>query len=90
MNCKPGDLAIIVRDPCPENIGRIVEVRAPALYLQDAPAWWCKALGEPLSVMLIEDPKQIFLDHQGDVYDTDLMPINGLPITDDVTDEVTA
>jgi hypothetical protein len=31
VNCRPGDLAVIVRsDTCPENIGRFVTVTGPA------------------------------------------------------------
>ncbi|MGN5479498.1 hypothetical protein ACTMU2_29150 [Cupriavidus basilensis] len=30
MRCKPGVLAFIVRDPFPENIGRVVRVVSPA------------------------------------------------------------
>jgi hypothetical protein len=30
MNCKPGDLAIILRDGFPENVGRVVTVIRPS------------------------------------------------------------
>ena len=53
MNCKPGDLAFIIRSDFPENIGRIVRVvkyagvatfrRAGTLYL-----WVVEAQGSPL------------------------------------------
>ena len=90
MNCKPGDLAIIVRDPFPENIGRIVEVKRPAEVVLDAPAWFCVARGTPLRIVNIDFPYDSYLGDRGDVYDVDLKPVSGLPITDDVTEEITA
>jgi hypothetical protein len=41
MNCKPGDLAVIVRAHFPENLGRLVEV----LHAYDAIRWECMMLG---------------------------------------------
>ena len=89
MNVEKHDLAIIVRDPCPENIGRIVEVMGPGKVLLDAPAWFCVAQGAPLTVINADSPSETYLDCCGDVYDADLKPVSGLPITDDIKDEVT-
>jgi len=88
MNCKPGDLAYIVgglENPSP-NLGRIVEV----LHLwgedEHGPNWLCKSI-EPIALRGPGDST---------VYDTEcisadawLRPITGLPITDDIKDEVT-
>jgi hypothetical protein len=96
MNCKPGDLAIVVASRCVENIGRIVEVLRPAIRgvefdsrAPDVPTWLVKA-DRPLGVRgfisgLPRDPmlKRAYADHC-------LRPITGLPITDDIKDEVTA
>jgi hypothetical protein len=41
VNVKPGDIARIVIDCRPENIGRLVSVRAPGLLLGQ---WECEAL----------------------------------------------
>ncbi|MBR8344681.1 hypothetical protein [Burkholderia ambifaria] len=90
MNCKLGDLAIVVRDDHEENIGRVVEIVAAAKFLTDAPAWLCQARGEPLVITWIDRAPQTFLDHTAEAYDADLMPISGVPVTDNVTDEVTA
>lgn len=47
MNCKPGDLAVIVNDPhCDQaDLGRIVEVVAPDP--QDFDEWECRPVGGP-------------------------------------------
>jgi len=61
LNCKPGDLAIIVRSPAsPENIGKIVRVIRTAVesetiegwrvYLRGGlPAWIVESDGSPLA-----------------------------------------
>jgi len=50
MNCRPGDLAVIV--PCPDdkpcdlpNIGLIVHVDSPAIPFDDGPRWHCHTFG---------------------------------------------
>lgn len=90
MNCKPGDLAIVVRDLFAENIGRVVEIIGPAKWVTDAPAWDCVSRGQPLRVLWIDRAPETYLSQQGDAYDSDLMPISGVPVHDEVTDEVTA
>lgn len=97
MNCKSGDLAIIVTsDHSPENIGRIVEVVRPATRhfdfhkdCPDAPAWVVKA-DRPLArhhyltrQRLPDACVRAYLDRC-------LRPVSGLPITDDIKDEITA
>ena len=39
MNCKPGDLAVIVRSHDERNIGRLVKVLRPYERRVD-PSWW--------------------------------------------------
>lgn len=62
LRCKPGDLAMIVLDDIPENVGRYVEVLEPAvpgihvdragrLHKVDSdpcPMWWVQAAGSIL------------------------------------------
>lgn len=43
MNCKPGDLAIIVRDACELNIGKLVRVLDRELSENNE--WRCEAMG---------------------------------------------
>jgi hypothetical protein len=45
MNCKPGDLALIVGADHPQNLGRIVQVVRAYPYMQNA--WWVKHNGRP-------------------------------------------
>lgn len=88
MNCKPGDLAIIVSSRlAPENIGRIVEVvrrRSPDGSL---PCWIVRS-NQPL-VNRWEDGF-VELVYERIYRDLCLRPVTGLPIANDVTDEVTA
>ncbi|AJG19051.1 hypothetical protein [Cupriavidus basilensis] len=90
MNCKPGDLAYIVRDPYPENLGRVVKVVGAPQWIDDGPAWFCQATGGPLRVMNIDRPRETLRDTEFDCYDSDLRPISGVPVEDEVSDEVTA
>lgn len=57
MNCKPGDLAIVVRSKTPSNVGLIVLVRHGHSPLdtgiiptaQSRQMWHCEAQGSPLT-----------------------------------------
>lgn len=42
MNCKPGDLAIVIRAELPENVGIIVRVLRPARS-RHGKGWWVDA-----------------------------------------------
>lgn len=90
MNCKPGDLAYIVRDPYPENVGRVVRVIGPAERPEDGPEWDCESCGAPLRVLDPARPWVLAVDVRFDCYDADLRPISGVPVHDEVCDEVMA
>lgn len=56
MNCKPGDLAVLVRvnEETKDNLGRLFEVlrhERPSTYIRafgisrPVPRWWCRAIG---------------------------------------------
>lgn len=86
MNCKPGDLAIMVSSEIQENIGLIFEVIS--LHIEASNEY-----GKP--VWNITSPRKTMsgdgeLSQDGIAFDSQLRPITGLPITDDVTDEVAA
>lgn len=57
MNCKPGDLALVVRSSNPENLMKIVEVIKPydprdcgIVALDDSrQVWLCESLGSKLA-----------------------------------------
>lgn len=95
MNCKPGDLAYIVRVDDGGNryaIGLIVEVmRAVSFDCRadpDDPEWQCRSQ-TPVRARDMHTGL-IVLTSEFDVKDSWLRPISGVPVTDDVTDEVTA
>lgn len=100
-NCKPGDLAILIRDECPENLGAIVEVLAP--WVDDGRGlpgvqWCCRAKGRPLMSMQWAayegyPPFQVGYRYSAPgqqlaIADEDLRPITGLPDADDVVREL--
>lgn len=88
MNCKPGDLAIIVRSRfAPENIGRIVEVMRRRNGERAGPQWLVRSDRD-----LVErwENGWVRLVRQRFYLDVCLRPISGVPVTDDVKDEVTA
>ena len=86
MNCKPGDLAILISSDIPENIGVVFEI--VSLDLE------CSAYcGEP--VWNVTGPRETRCiggpaSRDGFARDSNLRPISGIPMTDDVTDEVVA
>ncbi|UVS93491.1 hypothetical protein [Burkholderia glumae] len=92
MNCKPGDLAIIVQAMLPENIGKIVEVLSPLGH--DCGLgfrWLAKTVGGPARTVSVVDFSSVFVDPEpAGIPDAWLRPISGLPGPDDVTDEVVA
>ncbi|MEI1392190.1 hypothetical protein [Klebsiella pneumoniae] len=95
MNCKPGDLAIVVRvdhEGDLEDIGLIVEVLAPTPIQfwdsPDSPEWECRTRSSRRT--RIPSTGAIVLAPEFDVKDSWLRPISGVPVTDDVEDEVVA
>ncbi|VBB10649.1 hypothetical protein [Burkholderia stabilis] len=106
MNCKPGDLAIIVVATNPANVGRIVECISLAANgdIRESAAGPARVrvkLGEPVwfvrcASLLASHNKTRkghsvrYFDHEGWILDSRLRPISGVLVTDDVADEVTA
>ena len=92
MNCKPGDLAIIVRSEFSEDIGTICEVLYQCDPLEwvdpEIPEWTCKS--ERISRVMDSDTGEIRLAIDFDIPDAWLRPVSGLPIDEEVKDEVTA
>jgi hypothetical protein len=89
MNCKPGDLAYVVRGWA-EDLGLIVEVirSCPPSEWEDAaePEWECKSR----SPVRAARGGRLVLSCEFDVKDSWLRPISGVPVTDDIEDEVPA
>ncbi|MET3232239.1 UNVERIFIED_ORG: hypothetical protein ABIC54_004444 [Burkholderia sp. 1263] len=93
MNCKPGDLAVIIRSSFPSNIGHIVEVlrRCPACELIDplVPEWECREIGSlEKEVWVFGEDDTPPKDGEIDIADRDLRPISGVPVDDEVTDDL--
>ncbi|KAE8757333.1 hypothetical protein FSO04_24240 [Paraburkholderia madseniana] len=94
MNCKPGDLAILTRCPWPENIGAIVEVLECNVELTAALGdhiWRVKTTGRNLRARdLHTGTLRLFDGGNLSARDSQLRPISGVPVGEDVRDEVTA
>jgi len=104
MNCKPGDLAIIVAAlNTPENIGRIVEVISPAFFFEayqliggdyvtldtsGQEAIWRVRSDKPL--LWRGDNGFLARAYEVPCGDRFLRPIGGVPVDEDVLDEVPA
>ncbi|MDR6393038.1 hypothetical protein [Paraburkholderia phenoliruptrix] len=80
MNCKPGDLAYIVKSGRPETIGVIVEVLEPLIH-GSTPMWRVRAL-RPVKKYSGE------FGCEGNIEDDRLRPISGVPVNDEVTDDI--
>ncbi len=87
MNCKPGDLAIIIQSEISENIGRIVHVGGPYGYAFDGVfRWVITAEGAPMRGCVANGQ---FVDaNTGFIEDYMLRPVSGLPINDETPIEI--
>lgn len=90
MNCKPGDMAIIVVPaywPRKTLSDKIVEVvrfvppRGPGPEWDQRPTWWCKC-----STAWFNDHGVMLLESH--VLDSWLRPISGVSVHDEVVDKV--
>jgi hypothetical protein len=100
MNCKPGDLAIVV-GPCvtPGLTGRVVEIlrrAVPGEYYQsvcgktvrlsiEVPCWFVRS-STPLPMQTTLGWFLLF--HERSIQDAILRPISGVPVNDEVTDDI--
>ncbi|KVO11741.1 hypothetical protein [Burkholderia ubonensis] len=80
MNCKPGDIAFIISSRVSENIGRVVEV----IEWDACCEMWVIHCREPIRLYSGGMSTEAFCE------DSRLRPISGVPVTDDVKDEVHA
>lgn len=91
LRCKVGNLAYIVFDQWnPQNIGKLVEIVSPATDWcdPDMPEWACRSR-EPLTGHHPEN-WEVCNHKQVDIPDAWLRPISGLPVDEEVSDEVAA
>ena len=87
MNCKPGDLAIVIRATTSAR-GKIVEVIERADDVDGLPAWLVRFQGA--AVVRNKESGAMTLGCDADCPDAWLRPISGVPVLDEVSDEVTA
>lgn len=91
-NVKPDDLAIVVYDAIPENIGAVVLVGERGLGLAEPDrVWWsCTTEGRPLLARCV-DPHTGILTNlyarvtEFEIEDRCLRPVSGLPLEDEVS-----
>ncbi|AXF04776.1 hypothetical protein [Paraburkholderia hospita] len=88
MNCKPGILAYIV-PPARFNLGRVVKVVEAAEDMDGFPAWVVSVDGAPI-IGINRRTGQRSYTSVARCPDDVLRPINGVPVTDEVADEVNA
>lgn len=91
MNVKPGGLAYVVRPPASTGIvsthpGRVVEVVRQDISRNGRACWVVRA---PAPVLIHTAKGALALQEFG-AFDCCLRPISGVPVTDDVADEVVA
>jgi hypothetical protein len=99
MNCKPGDLAIAMAGTVtPEMAGIIVEVIRPAVlgerlgeksfHLSTITgfAWVIRSTGRKIPVRT--DSGRLFYVSERAYSDHLLRPVSGLPVNDEVTDDI--
>jgi hypothetical protein len=89
VNCKSGDLAILIKARLDENVGMLVRVREFFGIIREGPAWVVEWQGNR-SVANIWTSTFDGMSDCGVTPDAWLRPVSGLPITDDIKDEVTA
>lgn len=88
MNCKPGDLAIIIHDPDfkGQDLGKLVEViKGEGLDCDGDYCWEC----QPLSPLTGCDEGRVETNLTLiDIPDAWLKPVSGLPLDEEVLEEI--
>jgi len=83
MNCKPGDLAYLAVSESAANMGAVLEVlrlNPTASGVFGCPTWDVRAC-RPLE-------NAVVMDIEGNCEDYRLRPISGVPVEDEVTDDL--
>ncbi|MFM0243809.1 hypothetical protein [Paraburkholderia sediminicola] len=86
MNCKPGDLAITVHMNESANNGVIVEVESLSFMSSFGPVW---NVVHRTPMFVDVGPGRGRWVTSGEIHDVNLMPISGVPVDDEVTEETT-
>lgn len=88
MNCKPGDLAIVVNDGGSGALGYIVEVVQAAPPREEGARWEIQFRADQPIYHRITG--ELLKGTRVWILDAWLRPVSGIPVTDDIEDEVTA
>jgi hypothetical protein len=89
MNCKPGDLAIIVRNPYPENVGKVIEVLSPfGEWGAEGFCWIFRSVSPLVGNDSLTGARM--RGSEGFIADRVLRPISGVPVDEEQRDEVRA
>jgi hypothetical protein len=89
MNCKPGDLAIVIKASRESNIGKIVRVLRLYSREEKGVAWEveCETVVEVVGIFnqrpARRNPEKALI-----AWDDWLRPISGVPVNDEVTDDI--
>jgi hypothetical protein len=84
LNCKIGDLAYVV---CGDQAGAVVTVEKVAEPFSDGSPAWEATSREPLETIKRKSRARSMSDRFR-VRDSWLRPINGVPVNDEVTEEI--
>lgn len=87
LRCKPGDMAIVRYAHTPV-VGKVVEVIERSDDVMGMPAWRVQFRGA--AKVRNKETGQLTLGCDADCPDSWLRPISGVPVGEDVRDEVTA
>jgi hypothetical protein len=82
MNCKPGDLAIVIKDEYPQNIGKIGRVICYDNHHSTGLEAWCMEF--PSALLCLNGR---YSDYVG-VADYCLRPVSGLPMEEETTEKL--
>lgn len=89
MNCKPGDLAIVIKASRESNIGKIVRVICLYSHESKGTAWEieCENVSEVVGILsnrpARRNPEKALI-----AWDDWLRPISGIPMNEEVTDDL--
>ncbi|WP_233343663.1 hypothetical protein [Burkholderia cepacia] len=87
MNCKPGDMAIVMRaDAAPEAVGRLVKVLSRCGDVNGRPSWTVRF--QSVVVARNRFDGSLMMGSEAPCPDAWLMPVGGAPVTNDIAHEV--
>lgn len=83
MNCKPGDLAYVVRALHEDHIGKVVEVLNDSMTFPQAGFCWLVRARDPIGAECPKTGRKLGFFNEVFCPDDWLRPISGVPIEND-------